>query len=329
MLKISVIVPVYQVEKYLSKCLSSLVNQTLESIEIIIVDDGSRDNSAQIIKEFSNKYPQKIKSFYKENGGLSEARNFGIDHAVGEFIAFVDSDDYVDETMLEEMYLLAVKHGAEMVICNLQKVNEQGSITQKLTQIPNMPERMDLKVHFSIFGDLSYFACNKIFHRSLFDGFRFKKGVHFEDIQLIPQLLLRCKTVAQTQSFHYNYLERLDSITKTHTRQGLDILRAVEDVVQVFRISPFKDQVKSLKDFQILEGVYTFIAYQAFVKNPADFVEMSQELRNFRQKNSLSLSDILFYRRFGKNYLLSLPLKKQFYYVLYFMDAARIFGKLL
>ena len=92
-MKISVIVPVYNVENYLEKCLNSLVNQTLEEIEILVINDGSTDDSQKIIEVFQSKFPQKIKAFYKENGGLSDARNFGIDRASGNFLAFVDSDD--------------------------------------------------------------------------------------------------------------------------------------------------------------------------------------------------------------------------------------------
>ena len=219
MKKVSIIVPVYNVEKYLAKCLDSLVNQTLEDVEIIVVDDGSKDNSKQIIDEFQTKYPDKIKSFVKENGGLSDARNFGLDRASGEYIGFVDSDDYVTAEMFQEMYSLAQKYDAEMVICNLQKVDENGKILQKLTQVPNMPEKIDLVKNLSVFSDLGYFACNKLFKRELFENKRFKKGVHFEDIQLVPQLLLSCKTLAQTQNYHYQYLERKQTILRaSHTR---------------------------------------------------------------------------------------------------------------
>jgi hypothetical protein len=108
-----------------------------------------------------------------------------------------------------------------MVICNIQKVDENGKVIQKLTQIPNMPENINLEDHFSVFSDISYFACNKLFKKELFDQKRFKKGVHFEDIQLIPQLLLECETIAQTQNFHYQYFERTDSITKPIRKKDL------------------------------------------------------------------------------------------------------------
>ena len=329
MKKVSVIVPVYNVEKYLEKCLNSLVCQSLEAIEIIVVNDGSTDNSQAIIDGFNEKYPDKIKSFTKENGGLSDARNFGIERAEGEFIGFVDSDDYVSAEMFEEMYQLAEKHNAEMVICNLQKVDENGNVTQKLTQIPNMPEKINLETEFSVFSDLSYFACNKIFKKKLFDNKKFKQGIHFEDIQLIPQLLLSCKTIAQTQKYHYQYLERQDSITKTHTEKGLDILRAVEDVEQTFYTSVYSHKLKELKGFQILEGIYSFLAYLAFVKDTSTYQKMSLELKKFIKDRGISRREILGYKRFDTNYILSLPLKKKIYYFLYFFNQERIINFIL
>lgn len=329
MIKVSVIVPVYNVEKYLKKCLSSLVNQTLPEIEILVINDGSQDDSQSIINDFQQKFPLKIKSFVKENGGLSDARNYGLDQATGEFIGFVDSDDEVSETMFEEMYQLAKKNSAEIVICNLQKVDEHGNITQKLTQIPNMPEKIILNDHFSVFSDLSYFACNKIFHKDLFATKRFKKGVHFEDIQLIPQLVLESKILAQTQNYHYQYLERTDSITKTHTEKGLDILKAIDDVEVKFKNSIYFNKNTEWKNFQILEGIYTFLAYLAFVKNEKSYHLMSGELKKFIKENQISLADIFSYKRFGKNYLLSLPTRKKIYYLLYFLRQEKLLRKLL
>ena len=328
-MKISVIVPVYNVENYLEKCLNSLVNQTLEELEILVVNDGSTDDSQKIIEVFQRKFPQKIKSFVKENGGLSDARNFGIDRATGEFMAFVDSDDYVSEVMMEEMYLLALKNKAELVICNLQKVDENGKVIQELTQIPNLPEKIELEKHFSVFSDISYFACNKIFKRELFDGKRFQKGMHFEDIELIPQLLLKCKTIAKTDAYHYQYLERSNSISKSHTERGLDILRAVKNVEIAFENSEYSNKKKELKNFQILEGVYTFLAYLAFVKDDEVFQKMNSQLKIYRKQRGVFLKEMLSYKRFGKNYLLSLPIEKKIYYLLCFLGAETIVRKIL
>ena len=328
-IKVSVIVPVYNVELYLEKCLQSLVNQTLKEIEVLVVNDGSQDNSQRIIDDFQAKYPDKIFGFVKENGGLSDARNFGIDRAKGQYIAFVDSDDYVSETMFEEMYNLAEKHQAEMAICNLQKVDEEGNTTQKLTQLPGFPEKIVLEDHLSVFSDISYFACNKIFRRDLFREKRFKKGIHFEDIELIPQILLECHILAFSPNFHYQYLERKDSISKSHTMKGLDILKAVETVEGSFYKSRFSAEKKALKNFQILEGVYTFLAYLAFVKKDEDFYKMSQVLDQYVVSKGLKTKEILQFNRFGKNYLLSLPLKKKSYYLLYFFGFKGLIRRLI
>lgn len=327
--KVSIIVPVYNVESYLEKCLNSLVNQTLDSIEIIVVNDGSQDQSQQIIDVFAQNFPEKIKAFSKENGGLSDARNFGLDCCIGEYIGFVDSDDYVAHEMFDEMYQLSQKHDADMVICNLQKVDECGNVTQKLTQIPNMEEKIELEKHFSVFSDLSYFACNKLFKAELFALKRFKKGIHFEDIQLIPQLLLDCKILAQTQAFHYQYLERTDSISKTHTLKGLDILNAVEDVEVYFNNSSFSNFKTELKAFQILEGVFTFLAYLAFVKDKATYLQMRYALSDFMQMRDISRKDVMGYQRFGANYFSSLGLAKRVYYLIQFFVPIRFHHFLL
>jgi len=327
--RVSIIVPVYNVENYLAKCLDSLVKQSLPDIEILVVNDGSKDNSEKIIEGYTQKYPEKIKAYTKENGGLSDTRNFGIDRATGDYIGFVDSDDYVTETMFEEMLLLAEKHNSKMVISNIQKVDENGKVVQKLTQLPNMPEKITLENNFSVFSDISYFACNKLFKKELFNQKRFKKGVHFEDIQLIPQLLLECETIVQTQNFHYQYLERTDSITKTHTEKGLDMLKAVSDVEQVFRGSPYSHKKEELKNFQIFEGVYSFLAYLAFVKEEEIFYSMSDQLVLFMKERQIKIQDILKYNRFGKNYLLSLPLKKKIFYLLFFAGQKKLIRKLI
>ena len=328
-MKISVIVPVYNVENYLEKCLNSLVNQTLEEIEILVINDGSTDYSQKIIDEFQKKFPQKIKVFSKENGGLSDARNFGIERASGNFLAFVDSDDYISENMLQEMYDLAIKNEAELVICNLQKVDEHGNVTQKLTQIPNFSEKIELEKNFSVFSDLSYFACNKIFKKELFDGKRFQKGMHFEDIELIPQILLQCKILAKTDAFHYQYLERSNSISKSHTERGLDIFKSVENVEKAFENSMYSFKKNELKGFQILEGIYTFLAYLAFVKDDEVYDKMNLQLKKFIKERDISLKEILVYKRFGRNYLLSLPFKKIIYYLLCFLGLETLVRKIL
>lgn len=328
MVKVSVIVPVYNVEKYLRKCLNSLVKQTLRDIEIIVVNDGSTDSSADIIKNFKNDYPDIIKNLNKQNGGLSDARNFGLEHATGEYIGFVDADDEVAPEMFAELYSLGKKHEADIVLCNLVKVNESGEELQKLPQIPNLPEKVVLAENFTAFADLSYFACNKIFKKELFKAKKFKTGVHFEDIQLIPQLLLSSKVIAHSAEYYYRYFERSDSISRTHTGKGLDILRAVEDVEKSFAESPYQQMKSELRCFQILEGVYTFLAYWAFVEDAETSQKMAAALTKFRHYRGLGTIEILQYQRFGRNYLLSLPTRKKVFYLLFFLGFQRLVHQL-
>ena len=133
--KVSIIVPVYNVEKYIKKCLDSLVHQTLSDIEIIVVNDGSPDNSELIINQYLKKYSN-IKYFKKENGGQGSARNFGLSKAIGKYIMFVDSDDYVDITMAEKMYNSAIANNSDMVICNINDLNEKtGNISTTLQEL--------------------------------------------------------------------------------------------------------------------------------------------------------------------------------------------------
>ncbi|MDD4509937.1 MAG: glycosyltransferase, partial [Oscillospiraceae bacterium] len=124
MRKISVIVPVYNVERYLRTCMDSLVNQTLEDIEIIVVNDGSPDNSLSILEEYEKKYAEKVSVYSIENHGVSYARNYGADRAEGEYLLFVDSDDFVEPQMCEMLYEKAVNDGNDLVLCSRNNIYE-------------------------------------------------------------------------------------------------------------------------------------------------------------------------------------------------------------
>lgn len=131
-IKISVIIPVYNVEKYLDKCILSVLKQTLKNIEIILVNDGSTDSSAEIIKKYSNKYDN-IKVVTKENGGLSSARNAGLAIAEGKYITFLDSDDYITKNYLKNLYDAAERNNSDMAVCGQYKVDGKGNILSKIT----------------------------------------------------------------------------------------------------------------------------------------------------------------------------------------------------
>lgn len=312
-MKVSVIVPVYNTSSYLAKCLNSLLDQTLVDLEIIVVNDGSTDDSQKIIDEFSGK-SDKIRAFQKPNGGLSDARNFGLEKATGDFIGFVDSDDYVSREMFAEMYEKAMEHEADIVFCDLEKVNEKGEAFRELPQSPQLPERIELEKDFSIFGEMACFACNKLFKKELFSNHQFKKGIHFEDIELIPKLVLDSQIIAKINRPFYKYFERQDSITKTHTGKGLDMFRAIESVKEAFDKSRYSERQEEFERFFIFQGYYSFLAYVAFVKDKKLKKEMVEVLENQLAKYGISKIKIIRYKRFAANYLFSLPIKKQVYY---------------
>lgn len=173
--KVSVIVPFYNVELYIEKCMETLTKQTLEDIQIIMVNDGSKDGSEKIVKKFVEKYPNKIIYLEKENGGLSDARNFGIPYATGEYIAFLDSDDYIENNMYEEMYNKAKQEDSDMVECDF------------IWEYPNK-SRIDVgemyKEKKEMIVKARVVAWNKIIRRELLEqvGQKFTIGVRYEDI---------------------------------------------------------------------------------------------------------------------------------------------------
>ena len=317
--KISVIVPVYNTEKYLSKCLDSILNQTLKEIEIIVVNDGSKDNSQEIIEEYKEK-DSRIISKIKSNGGLSDARNCGIEKVNGEYLAFIDSDDYIDPVMLQTMLDLAEKHESEIVMCDLVKVDENGNEFRDLQQSPQLPEKIILKDDFTIFGEMSCFACNKIFKKSLFEKHQFKKGIHFEDIELIPKLVLDSSVISKINQPFYKYFDRQDSITKTHTAKGLDMFFAINEVSDYFYKSNYNTFATELKRFQIIQGYYSYLAYVAFVKDKNLKREMLDALDLFLRNNHLTKKAIKNYQRFDEKYINSLPIKKRIFYQLSFIN---------
>jgi len=193
-MKLSIIIPVYKVEKFLPKCLESLVNQTLEGYELIFVNDGSPDNSQQIIDDYSERYPGLIKSLVIDNGGQGRARNFGIDIAQGEYIGFVDSDDWVDTGMFEALYNAAVDAGADIAVCDYYTVYPEG------TQVYRSSQYMEGEPHSS-----AGLCFNKVFRRSIIEDIRFPEGLWCEDLSFSAKALLRANKIIQIEKALYFY----------------------------------------------------------------------------------------------------------------------------
>ena len=256
-MKVSVIVPVYNVEEYLDKCLTSLVKQTLKEIEIIIVNDGSPDDSQSIINEYQKKFPN-IKSFVKKNSGLSDTRNMGIKNATGEYIAFLDSDDAVRSDMYLKMYEKAKSGNFDIVTSDVKYVYNDHEEIVKTTPLKDTSNIREL------FIDLYPAVCTKIFKRELFtnNNLYFKSGVWFEDVEFMYRLLPYIKKVGVLHEPFYEYLQREKSITSTISPKIYDYIYNMNGVIDYYKEKGLYDKYQ-----KELEYAYVRYAYATFIKS--------------------------------------------------------------
>ena len=238
--KLSIIVPVYNVEKYIDKCIESLVNQTLQEIEIIIVNDGSQDRSEEKIENFVKKYPTKIKYLEKKNGGLSSARNLGLNYATGEYIAFLDSDDYVEKNMYEEMYKLAKKENSDIVECDFIWEWEYGKKVfdkRKEYQYPDKDKRQIMKKPRVV-------VWNKIYKREIINKTRFSEGLIYEDLEFFYKIVPYLKNISYIDKYFVHYIQRKNSISNTQTEKIKDIFDILDNIFDYYVENNLYNQYK-------------------------------------------------------------------------------------
>lgn len=237
---ISVIVPCYKVERYLPKCIDSILRQTYKNLEVILVDDGSPDRSGEICDTYATK-DSRIVVIHKANGGLSDARNVGIDQAKGEWITFIDSDDFVSDSYVEVLFHLATDFSCECSVCLFSSFKEwEKPVVDNVTmhQECMLPQKAVEQMFYQEKFDNN--AHSKLFHRSLFEsGIRFPKGMIFEDLAITYKLLLLSTGVAYTDARLYNYLLRNDSIEGHYNpkkiEDGLAVLKSMDDNIAMFQ----------------------------------------------------------------------------------------------
>lgn len=213
--KVSIIVPVYNVRFYLSRCIDSILNQTYHNLEIIIVDDGSTDGSTAICDEYKEK-DARINVIHKINGGLSSARNAGLDIATGEYILFVDSDDFIENEMVEKLYDALLSSGADMCVCNIRMVGADGSkkfrYPDNVVCDENMDETLYWKKVYEPDSICYVVAWNKLYRRQLWESLRYPVGKINEDEYVLHQILQKCGKVTGVSYVGYNYVIRENSI---------------------------------------------------------------------------------------------------------------------
>lgn len=231
-IKISVIVPVYNTQDYLKKCLESIVNQTLTDIEIIVVNDGSTDKSLDILKNYQFKYDNII-IINKQNEGQGAARNKALEICKGDFIAFVDSDDYIEENMLESMFSKSLESDLDVVVCNYKYVNnteqERKNDNSPVLDEQEIISNVECIKRFLVTETIEGFSWNKLFKRELFNinNIRYPEGMKYEDIPTIVSLLINAKKIGFINSKLYNYVTRENSTTSSQNIQNIrDYIKA-------------------------------------------------------------------------------------------------------
>lgn len=210
-LKLSIIVPIYNVEKYLTKCLNSLVNQTLKEIEIICVDDGSTDNSLNILKEFAKK-DIRIKVYTQQNSGQSVARNVAIKNATGEYLGFVDSDDWVDLDYFEKLYNVAKEYSCDIACAGFKRCGKFISSIRKSYDKVKIYENINDKVFVDKVPEHNY-LWNKIYKRDKW-FFKFCEGRIFEDVEILVKILFYLGKMATVPNTYYNYRKNPNSTVR-------------------------------------------------------------------------------------------------------------------
>lgn len=240
---ISIVVPIYNVEKYLRKCLNSILEQSYSEFELILVDDGSTDCSGSIADEYGRN-DERISVYHKENEGLAATRNYGIERAKGEYICFIDSDDWIENTYLENLSRLANEYFADVVICDFLKNEGEGVITQPLSEV--IVEETGYEAIANIYTQnyLRYVvAWNKLYRRSIFDNIKYLTGIIHEDEAICADIFCACAKVIRTNRVLYNYrVNNSTSIMSSeYNLKRLDILKALENRMSLFEQKGYRE----------------------------------------------------------------------------------------
>ncbi|HFI0458074.1 TPA: glycosyltransferase family 2 protein [Streptococcus suis] len=228
---ISVIIPIYNVEKYLERCLDSVVNQTFTNLEIILVNDGTPDGSVAIAEAYQEK-DKRIKLIHQENAGLSEARNTGIVAATGDYIAFLDSDDWLELDAYEYLLQLLVAHDADISIGGIRRTEIVVSETTSENQVELLTQKEYAKRYFKIGSqEIHYYVWNKLYRRDVVIGVKQPKGLYAEDVPSTFMYILNTSKVVISDKVIYNYFVNLDGLSANFSKRHFDVLKGWDIVV--------------------------------------------------------------------------------------------------
>ena len=316
MVAISIIVPVYNVEKLLSKCVDSILNQNFKDFELLLIDDGSKDKSGLICEEYAKK-DSRISVYHKTNGGLSSARNYGIEHALGEFITFIDSDDYVDKSMLEILYNNMIENDVDLSITGVRDIYDGKTSIDVDREKLLLNSEETLK--FMLMGKkINVYAVSKLYKRSIFESIKYPLGKAYEDSYIIVDILKKCSSVFIDTIPQYNYYHRTDSITTlSYSARDLDYIEA-----WTLNFEKIKSAFPNLEDLGLRRVCfsYFFVLDKILLANKERETTNTKDIVNFLKENSTFILNTPYFSKKRKIALrllkIDLKLYKPFPYIM-------------
>ena len=285
-IKLSIVAAVYNLEDYLPRCLDSLVNQTLEEIEIICVDDGSTDSAPQIIDDYAKKYPDKVKAFHKPNGGEFTTRNYGLERATGEYVTFVDTDDYVESNWAEKLYKAAKENNADMAVCGFERIDlDTGKVVSKnMTNFGYTVKEINNKDDFMVF--INPAPWNKIYRLEMVKEQRFLNFRGFNDMIFLASSYTKVKKIAFVPDVLYHYFLRYDSQIHNVNKQDVENFKKYLLELKELYIKENKyDEMKYILDLMAFIHLGTSVMYRASYDKTINIREMLKETIRYLDDN--------------------------------------------
>lgn len=287
MTDISIIVPIYNAEKYLDKCISSLINQTKKELEFILINDGSTDESEKIIKKYKDK---RIKYFKNKNQGIGKTRNFGIDKATGKYIIFLDSDDYLAENTCEELYKRAEKNKLDVVVFDFYRVENNKLVEVKINDFKDS----SLKENPNLLFDINLGPCNKLFKTEVIkkNNIKFIEDLKYEDAPFVAETLKEAKKIGKLNKFFHYYVIHEQSETTVRNEKIFDIIKIVDIIRNTFKDLKYMKEVVDKLTVRILTNYTIQQRNQENIKTGMKFID---EAFNYLKKEVPDYKDNKYY----------------------------------
>ena len=248
----SLIVPIYKIEEYLPKCIGSVLAQKCRDYELLLIDDGSPDASGKLIDEYAAEYPDRIRAIHQPNGGAGAARNHGIQLAKGEYILFVDGDDYLDDTLLRDLSEEISKTHAQLYLfgAHVEKDGVKNSELHELIEAGKITNgEADPKLFFGVMA-----PWNRAYHKSLFANIEFASKVWYEDIRVVTKINALAETVVRLPKPYYHYLQREGSaMNNKNSERNVEIIYAFDDILKWFEAENLLEKYRNEIEFLAIE----------------------------------------------------------------------------